>query len=288
MYRKDFGNIYVEMDEPIARFVLNRPAKFNAINPEMIAARDEALDWLEHQMDYHNDNQKEIKVVVVEAEGKAFCTGYDMYESAERYTPGREDSISFHEDVKHIVEEAWGWHRLWEIAPVTIAKVHGYALAGGLMISQNCDLVVAAEDAYFGQPAIKSMGLNPDLGLWPFTIGLRKTKELLFTGSVVSGEEAEEMDMINSAVPEGELDETVDELVAEITDVDADMLYYAKKLVNDTYEHMGMGSMMRTAIVYDAFGHTSEARRRFKEIAEEDGIDAAIESVSPDISDQID
>jgi enoyl-CoA hydratase len=288
MIREDFGNIYVEIDEPIARFILNRPEKLNAINPEMMAAREEALDWIEKQLDYKNEEQKEVKVIIVEGEGDAFCTGYDMLASSDRYAPGDEDSIPLHDDIAHIVEEAEGWHRLWEIPPVTIAKVHGYALAGGLMISQNCDLVVGAEDAYFGQPAIKSMGFNPDLGLWPFTIGVRKTKELLFTGSVVNGREAESMDMINRAVPEDDLDDAVAELVADITDVDRDMLYYAKKLVNDTYEHMGMGSMIRTAIVYDGLGHTSQARRRFKEIADEEGIEAAIKSVSPDISDQID
>lgn len=279
MIEQEFGNIYVEIDGPIARFVLNRPEKLNALDHGMMESRDEALDWLEDQMDYANEDQKEVKVVVVEGEGDAFCTGYDMLASSDRFAPGHEDSIPLNDDHHHIVQEAMGWHRLWELAPVTIAKVHGYCLAGGMMVSENCDLVVAAEDTEFGQPAIKSMGLNPDLALWPYTIGLRKTKEFLFTGKTFSGREAAEMDMINRAVPEDELDDAVAELIDEILDVDRDMLYYAKRMVNDTYEHMGMTSMIRTAIAYDGYGHMSEARRRFKEIADERGIEAALEEI---------
>ena len=287
MTTEEFGNIYVEIDEPVARFVLDRPEKLNAINHEMMQDRKEALDWLEHQIDYANPDQKEVKVVVVKGEGDAFCSGYDMLSSTDRFTPGREDSIPINDDLEHIVQEAWGWHRLWELAPVTIAKVHGYCLAGGLMVSQNCDLVVATEDTKFGQTAIRSMGLNPDLALWPYTIGLRKTKEMLFTGKIITGREAEEMDMINHAVPEDELDEAVDSLVADLLAIDRDMLYYAKKLVNDTYEHMGMGSMIRTAIAFDGFSHMSEARQRFKDIADEQGIKAAIDEVVPDMSDEL-
>jgi len=197
------------------------------------------------------------------------------------------DSIGIHDDLDHIRQEAWGWHRLWELSPVTIAKVDGYCLAGGLMVAASCDLIVAAEDVHIGQPEVKSIGFNPDLGLWPLTIGLRKTKELIFTGAVISGTEAAEMDMINRAVPREDLDEEVDDLLSDILEIDRDMLYYAKRMVNDVYESMGMSSMIRTGIAYDEFGHLGEARTRFKNLVNEKGLEAAIEEEFPSASQNI-
>jgi enoyl-CoA hydratase len=282
MERKEYETLYLEINEPVARLVLNRPEKLNAISHQMMHDREDALDYLEDQMDYRRDDALGIKVVVVEGEGRGFCTGYDLEEVTERFARGH-DSIPIHDDFEHIRQEAWGWHRLWELSPVTIAKVHGYCLAGGLMV----DLIVATEGTHFGQPEIKSIGFNPDLALWPFTIGLRKTKELLFTGDVITGEKAEAIDMINLAVPSSELDREVDDLVSDILDVDRDMLYYAKRMVNDVYENMGMSSMIRTGITYDEFGHLGEARARFKRLVQEKGLEEAIEEEFPSSSQEI-
>lgn len=286
MERKEYDTLYLEIDEPVSRLVLNRPEKLNAISHQMMRDRDDALDYLEDEIDYRRDDRREIKVLVVEGEGRGFCTGYDLEEVTERFARGH-DSIPINDDFEHIRQEAYGWHRLWELAPVTVAKVHGYCLAGGLMIAANCDLIVASESSYVGQPEIKSIGFNPDVGLWPFTIGLRKTKELLFTGAVITGEEAVELDMFNRAVPIDDLDDEVDELVAELIEVDRDMLYYAKRMINDVYEHMGMGSMMRTGIAFDEFGHLCEARTRFKQVVDEKGLEEAIEEEFPSISQEI-
>lgn len=286
MERKEYSTLYLELDEPVARLVLNRPEKLNAISGQMRRDRDDALDYLEARLDYQHDDQLDIKVLLVEGEGRAFCAGADLLEATERFARGH-DSIGVHEDLDLVRSEAEGWHRLWTIAPVTVAKVHGYCLAAGLMVAANCDLVMAAEDAPFGMPQIKSIGFNPDLGLWPYTIGLRKTKEMLFTGAIIKGTEAVEMDMINRAVPGDDLDDAVDELVAEIIEVDQDLLYYAKRMVNDVYEHMGMGSMIGTGIAYDGFSHMAEARQRFKEIADREGLEAAIEQEFPNASQDI-
>lgn len=286
MHTNTYETLYLEVDEPVARLVLDRPEKLNAISGQMRRDRDAALDDLEDSLAYDSDEQLDVKVLLVEAEGRAFCAGADLQEATERFARGH-DSIGVHEDLDLVRSEAEGWHRLWEIAPVTVAKVQGYCLAAGLMPALNCDLVVAAEDAPFGMPQIKSIGFNPDLGLWPYTIGLRKTKELLFTGSIIRGREAAELGMINRAVPEEDLDHAVDELVAEIVAVDRDLLYYAKRMVNDVSEHMGMGSMLGTGIAYDGFSHLSEARQRFKEIADEEGLEAAIEQEFPDASQDI-
>jgi len=122
------------------------------------------------------------------------------------------------------------------------------------MAAVNCDLIATSENAYIGQPEIKSIGFNPYVGLWPFTIGLRNTKEILFRGTIISGERAVEMNMFNRTVSREELDEAVEELVAEILKIDRDMLYYTKRMLNDVYENMDMGSMIRTGIAFDEFG----------------------------------
>jgi len=273
--KEEYENAYLVVEPPVARLVLNRPEKLNAINAALMADSMAALDVVEERDD--------VTVLVVEGEGRAFCTGYDLVEVTERFTKKYSD-FPIHEEREYIRDQAWGWHRLWELNTATIAKVHGYALAGGLMIAGNCDIVIAAEDARLGQPEVKTIGFNPEIGLWPFTIGPRMTKELLFTGRAVTGTEAAEMGMINDAVPADELDAAVDDIVSDITELDRDMLLYAKRMVNDVYEQMGMGSMIRTGINYDMLGHLCESRDRFKKLVDEEGLEAAIAAEFPSTS----
>jgi enoyl-CoA hydratase len=99
----------------------------------------------------------------------------------------------------------WLW--MWSYHKPIVAQVHGYCLAGGNELVGACDIIFAADDAMFGHPASRALGIPPTLGLWPAKIGMLKTKELLFTGETISRREAERIGMINRAVAPEALDE---------------------------------------------------------------------------------
>jgi enoyl-CoA hydratase len=260
-----FGHVYTEVEPPVARLVLNRPDKLNAVNLEFLSNFQAAMDHLEADDD--------ITVIVVRGEGRAFSSGGDLEEAMEQFTK-EGGALDPHEEIQRIEQHVETWRRLWDSPKVTIARVHGYCLAGGISIAMNCDMVVAAEDATFGVP--ETVGFPPSVGFWPFTIGPHKTKQLLLTGATVSGAEAAEMGMINAAVSEDALDDEVMALVESVVTADAEILYYAKRLANQTFEEMGVDSMFRYGLIYNMFAHLSQAREQFSEAAAEKGVSDAI------------
>lgn len=266
MESEDFGLVYTEVEPPVSRLVLNRPEKLNANNLELTRNFNDALDHLESLDD--------VKVIVVRGEGRAFSAGGDLEEAMEKFSvEGGE--LEPHEDILRIEKHIYSFHRLWESPKVTIARVHGYCVAGGLGVATNCDMVVAAEDAKFGVP--ETVGFPPSVGFWPFNLGPHRTKELLLTGEVITGEEAAEMGMINEAVPEDELDDAVMDIVESVVTADAEVLFYAKRLANQVFEEMGVDSMFRLGVIYNMFTHMSQARQRFAETLDTEGLDSAID-----------
>ena len=92
---------------------------------------------------------------------------------------------------------------MWAIGKPTIAQVHGYCLAGATELAGHCDLVFASDDAQFGHPAGRSLGILPTLSMWPVLIGPRKAKEFFFTGDLMSAQEALDSQLVNRVYPEG-------------------------------------------------------------------------------------
>ena len=153
----------------------------------------------------------EVRVVVLTGAGEqAFCAGADLGGMA----GGDEGWAALHEARGELARL---FRDLWELGKPTIARVRGWALAGGFGLALACDLVVAADDARFGTPEI-------DVGLWPFMITVplcrsmppKRALELMMTGRRVGAEEAERIGFVTSVVPVAELDAAVDELAATL------------------------------------------------------------------------
>ncbi len=156
----------------------------------------------------HDDS--DVRVVVITGAGeRAFCAGADLTGVAENETPAE-------------AHEARGtlanvFRDLWSLGKPTIARVRGYALAGGFGLAMACDLVVASDDAQFGTPEV-------NVGLWPYMITVpllrslqpRTAFELMATGRRVDAAEAARLGIVNRVVPVDELDATVDALAAEL------------------------------------------------------------------------
>ena len=185
----DYETVFTEIEGPVAYITLNRPEKLNAISQQLRADLEAALADL--------DEGDDVRVVVLKAAGRAFCAGYDL--APRPGGGGTRRSIAQDRDgLRKSVER---WLAMWNFRKPIIAQVHGYCLAGGGELAGMCDLIFCAEDAQFGHPAGRALGIPPTLGLWPVKIGMLKSKELLFTGDTIDGKEAERIGMVNRALP---------------------------------------------------------------------------------------
>ena len=204
-----YENLLVDIDGPVATITLNRPEKLNAISQGL-------RDDLEAALRELNPGDA-VRVIRLKAAGRAFCAGYDLTpeRGALNWRPNQrtgdnawqlgESRIALDREGLRQSVDRWLW--MWSYRKPIVAQVHGWCLAGGGEMIGACDIVFAAQDARFGHPAGRAIGIPPTLGMWPIKIGLLKTKELLFSGDTIDGVEAERLGMINRALPLDELDE---------------------------------------------------------------------------------
>jgi len=214
--------IQLERRGAAAWLFLNRPDDMNALNPEL----GEVL--LGHLKSLQKD--PEVKVVVVTGNGRAFCAGADL-----KFFKGAvdsEDEKSIHDFLTTLYD---AFNLIENMPKPVIAAVNGMALAGGLELVLACDLVVAAEDAKFGD-AHANFGLIPGGGSsvrLPRKIGPTRAKEWLFTGAFHSAKELLDTGLVNKVVPDGELEGAVSELVETMAAKSPLSLSQMKALVNE-------------------------------------------------------
>ena len=191
-----------ELADGVARLTIDRPEKRNALSWSVLADLRRRVAEVKADPD--------ARVLVLSGAGdKAFCAGADLTGMAEG--AGHLDLHDSRGDLAGLFAE------LWDLGKPTIARVRGYALAGGMGLALACDLVVAADDAVFGTPEI-------DVGLWPYMITVplvrsmppKQALELMMTGRRVRATEALRIGFVNRVVPVDELDAAVDELAATL------------------------------------------------------------------------
>jgi enoyl-CoA hydratase len=266
----------VGTDGRVARITLNRPEKMNALSQELLFEFNEALHDLEADSD--------IRVIIVKGEGRTFSAGYDLAP-----TQGGADAVvRSHKGVdakkrrlamgiRTGMQQITDIHMyFWNMAKITIAQVHGYALAGGCELAMMADLVVAADDAQLGHPALRGMGTSRTGVIWPLVIGMRKAKELYYSGDSVTGKEAEEIGMVNYSWPLEELDERTISFADRIANVSADHLALLKMNMNRFYENMGIYSSVRASTDMDAMGQFTEASYEYSDQMREHGLKDAL------------
>ena len=274
-----YENVLVDIEGPVATITLNRPEKLNAISQ---ALRDD----LERALRELNPGDA-VRVIRLKAAGRAFCAGYDL--SPERgalnWRPNQrtgdnawqlgESRIALDREGLRQSVDRWLW--MWSYRKPIIAQVHGWCLAGGGEMIGACDIVFAAQDARFGHPAGRALGIPPTLGMWPIKIGLLKTKELLFSGDTVDGVEAERLGMINRALPPDELDEQTMAYCQRIAQVPLDGLSVHKHSANRWFEIMGLRTAAAEGAEFDAIWHEAPSIAEFATKARQEGLKAALE-----------
>ncbi len=265
---------YVGTDDRVARITLNRPDKMNALSQELMYELDDALHILEARED--------IRVIIVRGAGRTFSAGYDLAaprgsdaiaRQFNREDPqGRRLAMNIRSGMQQITDIHMYF---WNMAKITIAQVHGFALAGGCELAMMADLVVAADDAQLGHPGLRGLGTSRTGVIWPMVIGMRKAKELYYTGENVSGKEAEEMGMINYAWPMDELEDRTIAFADRIANMTADQLAILKVNMNRFYENMGIYSSVRSSTDLDAMGQFTSFGYMYQDKVKELGLKEA-------------
>jgi enoyl-CoA hydratase len=179
--------ILVERDEAVGIVTLNRPKELNALSTTVIAEVADALSAF--------DRDESVRCMVITGAGeKAFAAGADIKEMADR------------SPIDMLLGGFEAWERLRRLRKPLIAAVGGYALGGGCELALHCDLIVASENARFGQPEI-NLGIIPGAGgtqRLARTLGKFVTMEMVLTGRQFTAQEMAERGLVNRVVPRGE------------------------------------------------------------------------------------
>lgn len=259
-----YESILTETRDRILHITLNRPEKLNALTPALM---DEVFDSLTKAED-----DSSIGAVVIKGAGRAFCPGWDIGQGS-----GQQSSyaISLRDDITHMVRRGRRWELLWNLNKPTIAQVHGYCLAAGTDLAQHCDFIIAAEDAQFGFPAVRSMG-SPSTHMWTYNAGPQWAKYMLLTGDSIDGKTAAQIGVALRAVPAQSLDDEVHNFAKRMALIAPDLLAANKSIVNKAIELMGRTSLQQMARESDAIAHKSPAVEEFTRISKEQGLKAAL------------
>ncbi|MBU2547502.1 MAG: enoyl-CoA hydratase/isomerase family protein [Proteobacteria bacterium] len=227
------------VSDHVGTIAMNRPERHNALGYDLLDDLDEAFDLAEAD--------DAVRVVVLQGNGPSFCSGYDLKGSY--YIHGPRSGVA-EWNVKEAMLNLRGiearYMRIWNFPKPTVAKVHGYALAGGCYLQMLCDVSVAAEDAVLGHPAMKRGGVS-SMPLWQVLLGPKKARYLLMTGRTVDGREAERIGLVSLAAPRDRLDETVAGIAADIAAVGVADAFQNKEALNTLMEIQGLGAMFRYA-----------------------------------------
>ncbi|WP_183100754.1 crotonase/enoyl-CoA hydratase family protein [Nocardioides pelophilus] len=182
---RDYRTLTYEVDGRVARLTFDRPEQGNSITPdtpgELAAAVERA------------DLDPRVHVIVLSGRGKGFCGGYDLTAFAEQAIPNHDPAKTWDPMVDYAMMSRFtrGYASLLHANKPTVAKIHGFCVAGGTDIALHCDQVVIAADAKIGYPPTRVWGV-PSAGLWAHRLGDQRAKRLLLTGDCLSGREAAE------------------------------------------------------------------------------------------------
>jgi len=269
------NTLRTETADRVRHIVLCRPEAYNTITPalrdELAAAVDEA------------DADPEVRVVLLRAEGPAFCAGYGLDWSTaaqaeegassapragagSRPAPWREgvgerpgprvwDSVA---DLRMMGSFVDTYMKLWYARKPTLAAVQGWCIGGGTDMVLCCDLVVAGEGARFGYPPSRVWG-TPTTAMWVYRMGLEKAKRYLLTGDEIPAPEAARAGLVGEVVPDAQLEEHAAALAGRMALVPTSQLVMLKLLCNQTAENMGLASSRTLGTLFDGIArHTQE------------------------------
>ncbi|MDF1679062.1 enoyl-CoA hydratase [Ponticaulis sp.] len=214
-----YNTITFEQQGRVAVVTLNRPDSLNALNAEVMAEIADCFAAI--------DRNKDIAVSVLTGAGRAFAAGADIKEMQPQ---------SFSD--MYVEDYFAGWDRFAACRKPVIAAVNGFALGGGCELAMMCDLIIASDKAKFGQPEIK-LGVTPGMGgsiRLTKAVGKAKAMDLVLTGRMIDGEEADRIGLVSRVVPHDELMQTALTAATEIAGFSLPSILAAKEMVSRALE----------------------------------------------------
>lgn len=232
----------------VRHLVLCRPDEYNTITPEL---RDELAQAVDAA-----DADPEVRVILLRAEGRAFCAGYGLdWSTAAQGGETHWDSVA---DLRMMGRFVATYMKLWYASKPTLAAVQGWCIGGGTDLVLCADLVVAGESAVFGYPPARVWG-TPTTAMWVYRMGLEQTKRYLFTGDEIPARRAAEIGLILETVPDERLEAHATALAERMARLPVSQLVMMKLLANQTVENMGFASSRLLGTLFDGVArHTRE------------------------------
>jgi enoyl-CoA hydratase len=276
--------------ERIARITLNRPARGNGITRRLVSELEQCVEQA--------DLDPAVHVILLAGNGKGFCAGYDLVESAEGQGRMGEEGIApppgspldpIVMAVNHDPAGTWdplvdhammsrnvrAFMSLFHCSKPVLCKVHGFCVAGGTDMALCSDLLVIAADAKIGYPPARVWG-TPTTSMWAYRLGAQRAKRLLFTGDCLSGEEALEWGLAIEAPAAEDLEERTEILLERIARNPLNQLQMMKLLVNQSLYAQGLHQTQILGTVFDGIARHTKEGYSFQQRAAEAGFKQAV------------
>jgi enoyl-CoA hydratase len=258
-----------ETKNGVRAIVLTRAAEYNTITPEL---RDELAAAIDAA-----DADRETRVILLRAEGPAFCGGYNLgfatqSQAAEGARKRVWDSIGDYQMISRYVNT---YMKLWYASKPVIAAVQGWCVGGGTDMVLCADMIIAADTASFGYPPSRVWG-TPTTSMWVYRMGLEQAKRYLLTGDEITAPEAARIGLILETVPEDRLTEHATAFAERMARVPLNQLQMLKLMCNHTAEQMGFATSRLIGSLFDGIARHTQEGMDFVKHAEEVGFRQAV------------
>ena len=294
--KAEYQTLTYDVDGRIARITFNRPQAGNAITSDTPLEIADAVE--------RADIDPNVHVILLSGRGKGFCGGYDLSIFAEQLTDSAEDRSATVLDPgvqarNHDPSAVWdpmidyammsrfnrGFASLLHANKPTVAKLHGFCVAGGTDIALFCDQIICADDVRIGYPPTRVWGV-PAAGMWAHRLGDQRAKRLLFTGDLISGKQAADWGLAIESCPADELDERTEQLVQRIANLPVNQLIMVKLALNSALLAQGVATSGMVSTVFDGIARHTREGYAFQQRAASVGFREAVRERDEPFGDQ--
>jgi enoyl-CoA hydratase len=284
-----YRTLTYEVTGRIARITFNRPEQANAITMDTPVELAHAVE--------RADLDRGVHVILVSGRGSGFCGGYDLAMFAENGMAGQPTRVGYDDTVldpaaqarNHDPSQVWdpmvdyammsrcnkGFASLLHANKPTVAKLHGFCVAGGTDIALYADQIIAAADTKIGYPPTRVWGI-PAAGMWAHRLGDQRAKRLLFTGDCITGAEAAQWGLAVEAPAPADLDERTEILCARIAAMPVNQLIMVKLALNAALIAQGVPTSGLISTVFDGIARHTPEGYHFASRAAEAGFRQAV------------
>jgi enoyl-CoA hydratase len=257
--------ILYEVRDRIAHIQINRPKSMNAINYEV-------MKELSARLKQADEDDANVSVVVLSGSGANFSAGYDL--KIDWYEKHGENVLGMRKMMLEYEEFEFG---PWECTKPVIAMVRGYCLAGACELAMMSCITFSSDTAQLGEPEIR-FSTSPPVLVIPWLVGLKKSRELLYSGDIIDAYEAEKIGMVNRVIPDSQLEEETFRYARRVAAVSLEALRTTKSSINKGAEIAGIRHAISYAMEQGAMldATVTEAQSTFNKLIKTEGLSAAI------------